>query len=37
VLVELNLAPAEVGHAILAAVVAMNGYLLYRFFRGRAP
>ena len=37
VLVELNLAPAEAGYAILAVVVAMNGYLLYRFFRGRAP
>jgi hypothetical protein len=37
VLVELNLAPAEAGHAILAGVVAMNGYLLHRFFRGRAP
>jgi uncharacterized membrane protein YfcA len=37
VLVELNLAPAEAGQAILAGVVAMNGYLLFRFFRGRAP
>jgi hypothetical protein len=37
VLVELNLAPAEAGHGILAVVVVMNGYLLYRFFRGRAP
>ncbi len=37
VLVELNLAPAEAGYAMLAVVVAMNGYLLHRFFRGRAP
>lgn len=37
VLAELNLAPAEAGYAILAGVVAMNGYLLHRFFRGRSP
>ncbi len=37
VLVELNLAPAEAGYAMLAGVVAMNGYLLHRFFHGRAP
>ncbi len=37
VLVELNLATAEVGYAMLTVVVAMNGYLLYRFFLGRVP
>jgi hypothetical protein len=33
VLVELTLAPAEAAYTMLAAVVALNAYLLYRFFR----
>jgi uncharacterized protein len=33
VLVDLKLAPAEAAHTMLAAVVALNAYFLYRFFR----
>nr|MBI3611756.1 sulfite exporter TauE/SafE family protein [Nitrospirota bacterium] len=37
VLVELKLTIPAVAHSLLAAVVAINAYLLFRFFRGRAP
>lgn len=37
VLVELNLTIPAVAHSLLAAVVAINAYLLLRFFRQRAP
>lgn len=37
VLVELKLTIPEVAHGLLAAVVAINAYLLLRFFRERAP
>jgi hypothetical protein len=33
VLVDLKLAPAEAAYTLLAAVVALNAYLLYQFFR----
>lgn len=33
VLVELQLAPAEAAYTLLAAVVALNAYFLYQFFR----
>jgi hypothetical protein len=33
VLVELQLASAEAAYALLAAVVALNAYFLYQFFR----
>ncbi len=37
VLVELKLTIPAVAHSLLAAVVALNAYLLLRFFRQRAP
>lgn len=37
VLVELKLTIPAVAHSLLAAVVAINAYLLLRFFRERAP
>lgn len=37
VLVELKLAAPEVAQGLLASVVAINAYLLYRFFRQRSP
>ncbi|MBM4134154.1 MAG: sulfite exporter TauE/SafE family protein [Nitrospira sp.] len=37
VLVELKLAMPAVAHSLLAFVVAINAYLLIRFFRERAP
>jgi uncharacterized membrane protein YfcA len=37
VLVELKLTIPAVAHGLLAAVVAINAYLLLRFFRQRAP
>lgn len=37
VLVELDLASSITTYAILAIVVLLNGYLLFRFFRQRAP
>lgn len=37
VLVELKLAIPAVAHGLLVAVVAVNAYLLLRFFRQRAP
>jgi uncharacterized membrane protein YfcA len=36
VLVELRLAPVEAAYTMLGAVVALNAYLLYQFFRAHA-
>ncbi|MCS6302507.1 MAG: sulfite exporter TauE/SafE family protein [Nitrospira sp.] len=36
VLIELNLATAVTTYSILSIIVLINGYLLFRFFRGRA-
>lgn len=36
VLVELRLAPPEAAYTILGAVVSLNAYLLYQFFRAHA-